>query len=128
VAEKECTDLEDANKALAAELKAAQAGARAHTSSPFLHPPMVPACSCWLGYPAELARTRSAPSDAELADLLASATARQAALLESLTPLRAGAKALSADELKTLDQSWDKWRGEWVHRRRVFNKCVPSAC
>jgi 26S proteasome regulatory subunit (ATPase 3-interacting protein) len=87
---------------------------------------MIPARSCWLGRSAELARTRSAPSDAELGDLLASASSRQVALLESLTPLRAGAKALSADELKALDQSWDKWRGEWVQRRRVFNKCVPS--
>jgi 26S proteasome regulatory subunit (ATPase 3-interacting protein) len=43
-----------------------------------------------------------------------------------LTPLRAGAKALSADELKALDQSWDKWRGEWVHRRRVYNKYILS--
>jgi 26S proteasome regulatory subunit (ATPase 3-interacting protein) len=87
---------------------------------------MIPARSCWLGRSAELARTRSAPSDAELADLLTSACERQATLLESLTPLRAGAKALSADELKALDQSWDKWRGEWVHRRRVYNKYILS--
>jgi 26S proteasome regulatory subunit, ATPase 3, interacting protein len=59
--------------------------------------------------------------------LLAAATSEGSALFEALTPLRAGATALSEEELKALDRDWTKWRGEWVRRRKVFNACVSPA-
>jgi 26S proteasome regulatory subunit, ATPase 3, interacting protein len=68
----------------------------------------------------ELARVRHAPSDGELAQMLSVASEEETTLLNSLSPLRAGAPALSTEELKALDQSWEKWRSEWVRRRKVF--------
>jgi 26S proteasome regulatory subunit (ATPase 3-interacting protein) len=52
--------------------------------------------------------------------MLSAASEEQTTLLNSLSPLRAGVPVLSADDLKTLDQSWEKWRGEWFQRRRVY--------
>ena len=45
-----------------------------------------------------------------------------------LDPLRSGTPLVSSSELDTLDADWTRWRGEWIHRRKVFYKYVaPSS-
>ena len=45
-----------------------------------------------------------------------------------LDPLRSGTPLVSSSELDTLDADWTRWRAEWIHRRKVFYKCVaPSS-
>ena len=43
-----------------------------------------------------------------------------------LDPLRSGTPLVSSSELDTLDADWTRWRAEWIHRRKVFYKCVAS--
>lgn len=46
--------------------------------------------------------------------------------MDHLEPLRSGASIVSADELAAIDREWIQWRGEWVRRKKIFNKYVLS--
>ena len=48
-------------------------------------------------------------------------------LRSHLDPLRSGTPLVSSSELDTLDADWTRWRAEWIHRRKVFYKCVRRA-
>ncbi|KAI0280945.1 TBPIP-domain-containing protein [Russula aff. rugulosa BPL654] len=85
--------LNERNKALVAEIKAASA---------------------------ELAQIKSTPTDSELAVQIDETESKVTKLREHLEPLRAGTPLVSTAELNALDAEWTKWRSEWVKRRKVF--------
>ncbi|TRM69233.1 Tat binding protein 1-interacting protein-domain-containing protein [Schizophyllum amplum] len=69
----------------------------------------------------ELAKIKSTPKDEEL-DM-------QITTMESLTKkaeahlktLRAGTTLVSAEDLAKIDAEWNKWRSEWIRRKKIFN-------
>ncbi|KAI0090903.1 TBPIP-domain-containing protein [Irpex rosettiformis] len=85
--------MEETNKALAAEVKAANA---------------------------ELVKLKATPTDEELEVQLSETASLVTKTLAHLEPLRSGTSLVSAEDLASLDNEWTKWRGEWVKRKRVF--------
>ncbi|CAA7259151.1 unnamed protein product [Cyclocybe aegerita] len=43
-----------------------------------------------------------------------------AQMMASLQPLRSGAPPVSAEERARVYADWEKWRPEWIKRRKVF--------
>ncbi|KAA1476266.1 TBPIP-domain-containing protein [Dentipellis sp. KUC8613] len=91
--EAEAKTLDEGNKALAAEIKAAAA---------------------------ELSKLKSTPTDAELAAQMDETSEKAEQLRKHLEPLRSGTPLVDAEALAALDQEWTKWRAEWVRRKKVF--------
>ncbi|KAJ3813175.1 TBPIP-domain-containing protein [Lentinula aff. lateritia] len=92
--EEECKKLDEENKAIASQIKAATT---------------------------ELTKIKNLPSDLELDEQLASlkdAIAKRTALLQ---PLRSGAPPISTEEIAQIDADWLKWREEWIRRKKTFN-------
>ncbi|KIJ51533.1 hypothetical protein M422DRAFT_224227 [Sphaerobolus stellatus SS14] len=71
-------------------------------------------------YTQELSQLRSSPSDAELETRLNEAEKTIQLFKGQLEPLRSGQPMITAEELAQLDVDWQKWRGEWVSRRKIF--------
>jgi len=92
--EAEHKEIEEANKTLQAEVRAATA---------------------------ELAKIKSTPTDAELSAQLEEAAATVKKTIARLEPLRSGAPPISAEDLAQLDAEWIKHRNDWVRRRKIFN-------
>ncbi|KAL6301153.1 TBPIP-domain-containing protein [Sparassis latifolia] len=69
---------------------------------------------------AELARLKNAPTDVELAVELNDASNATAKARARLEPLRSGAPLISAEDVARLDAEWNKWRNEWVRRKKIF--------
>lgn len=44
-----------------------------------------------------------------------------------LEPLRSGSTLVSAEDLALLDKDWEKWRAEWIRRRKIFRTYVSSS-
>ncbi|THG96610.1 hypothetical protein EW026_g5251 [Hermanssonia centrifuga] len=89
--------VEETNKALLADVKAASA---------------------------ELAKLKSTPTDAEICSQMDETTAMIAKAIAHLEPLRSGSPLVSAEELAQLDAEWLKWRAEWIRRRKIFNENI----
>ncbi|KAJ3927129.1 MAG: TBPIP-domain-containing protein [Lentinula lateritia] len=92
--EEECKRLDEENKTIALQIKAATT---------------------------ELSKIKNLPSDSELDEQLASlkdAIAKRTVLLQ---PLRSGAPPISAEEIAQIDADWLKWREEWIRRKKTFN-------
>ncbi|KAF8995489.1 TBPIP-domain-containing protein [Cyathus striatus] len=92
--EAEIKTLEEGNKALTTKVKAATA---------------------------DLAKLKVTPTDTDLDQQIAQAQTSIATAQNRLKPLRSGAPVASAEELLKLDAEWNKWRTEWVRRRKIFN-------
>ncbi|TFY56520.1 hypothetical protein EVG20_g8894 [Dentipellis fragilis] len=93
--EAEAKALDEENKVLAAEIKAAAAGEFDIHSAFYL-------------------------SHAELAVQIDETGTKAEQLRKRLEPLRSGTPLVDADALAALDQEWMKWRAEWVRRKKVF--------
>lgn len=91
--EAECTVMQDHSAALAAQVKQ---------------------------FSIDLTRIRSTPSDEDLDAQLVAAEKTIKRLLENLTPLRKGVPLISVEDMALIDADWEKWRPEWVRRRKVF--------
>ncbi|KAG9316169.1 TBPIP-domain-containing protein [Chiua virens] len=91
--ESECKATEEANSAISAQVK---------------------------GLQSELNKLKSTPTDSELGVQVEEAKQTIAHLLARLAPLRNGVPLISSDDLAQLDTEWNKWRPEWVRRKRVF--------
>ncbi|KAJ3890828.1 TBPIP-domain-containing protein [Lentinula edodes] len=98
--EEECKRLDEENKAIALQIKAATT---------------------------ELTKIKNLPSDSELDEQLASLEdavsvdpqiTKRTVLLQ---PLRSGAPPISAEEIAQIDADWLKWREEWIRRKKTFN-------
>ncbi|KAI0073158.1 TBPIP-domain-containing protein [Panus rudis PR-1116 ss-1] len=91
--ESEHKAIEEENKTLLAEVKAASA---------------------------ELAKIKGTPTDNELASQVGETCQAVTKALVRLEPLRSGSTLVSAEDLALLDAEWTKWRAEWVRRRKIF--------
>ncbi|EKM58740.1 uncharacterized protein PHACADRAFT_117860, partial [Phanerochaete carnosa HHB-10118-sp] len=92
--ENEHKAVEEANKALTAELKATNI---------------------------ELAKLKITPTDDELETQLHGTATKIRKCTAHLEPLRSGSSLVSAEDLAQLDKDWTQWRAEWVRRKKVFN-------
>ncbi|GJE89736.1 TBPIP-domain-containing protein [Phanerochaete sordida] len=92
--EEEHKTIEEANKALAAELRTANA---------------------------ELAKLKATPTDAELDSQLRETAMKIKKCNAHLEPLRSGSALVSAEDLAQLDKEWTQWRAEWVRRKKIFH-------
>ncbi|PSR73724.1 hypothetical protein PHLCEN_2v10443 [Hermanssonia centrifuga] len=127
--------VEETNKALLADVKAASAGIDPDSTSPlFLSYRDLRAGEAEIytdGRTNLLANGRdycygtkcsrvhfSLPSDHPRNWRLSSQIAKAIAHLQ---PLRSGSPLVSAEELARLDAEWLKWRAEWIRRRKIFN-------
>ncbi|KAG6331255.1 hypothetical protein ID866_7834 [Astraeus odoratus] len=97
VLEAECKAVEEENMALAAQVKQLSAGGHR-----------------------QLAKVRCTPTDDELRAQLVEAEETVRRLQESLAPLRSGKPLISNEDMAQIDADWEKWRAEWVRRRKVF--------
>ncbi|KDQ58518.1 hypothetical protein JAAARDRAFT_155030 [Jaapia argillacea MUCL 33604] len=91
--ESEYKDIDEANKLLVAEVKAAST---------------------------ELNKLKSTPTDDEIASQVAELQLAISTARKHLEPLRSGTPLISASELEMLGIQWNKWRNEWMRRKKVF--------
>ncbi|KAI9572367.1 TBPIP-domain-containing protein [Boletus coccyginus] len=91
--ETECKAVEEANNAVAAQVKNLQS---------------------------ELNKLKGAPTDVELEAHIEDVNQTIARLSERLAPLRSGVPLISSDDLAQLDIEWSKWRPEWSRRKKIF--------
>ncbi|KAN0090677.1 Tat binding protein 1(TBP-1)-interacting protein (TBPIP) domain containing protein [Tylopilus felleus] len=91
--ETECKAVEEANNAVAGEVKNLQS---------------------------ELNKLKNTPTDVELEAQIEDANQTVAGLSERLAPLRSGVPLISSDDLTQLDTEWNKWRSEWTRRKKTF--------
>lgn len=83
---------------------------------------------CQLRGSAELARIKTAPSDAEVTLQIAHVSEQMSKTSRLLEPLRQGAPMISKEEKAQIEADWAKWRSEWIRRKRIFNAFVlPSS-
>ncbi|KJA20011.1 hypothetical protein HYPSUDRAFT_68780 [Hypholoma sublateritium FD-334 SS-4] len=68
----------------------------------------------------ELAKIKATPTDDELDNQIAGVKASISQAAKTLEPLRSGAPPISAAQLEQIYADWNKWRPEWVRRRKVF--------
>ncbi|CAE6488217.1 hypothetical protein RSOLAG22IIIB_05400 [Rhizoctonia solani] len=69
---------------------------------------------------AELAKTKSSPTDDELERMVQESEKQIELLTRTLAPLRTGQAPVSESDLARLDADWVRWRSEWVNRKKVF--------
>ncbi|KAF9047387.1 TBPIP-domain-containing protein [Panaeolus papilionaceus] len=68
----------------------------------------------------ELAIIRTTLTNDDIVKQTSEMEASISRMRSTLEPLRSGAPPISAEELKKLVAEVNKWRSEWVHRRKVF--------
>ncbi|KAH7106228.1 TBPIP-domain-containing protein [Auriculariales sp. MPI-PUGE-AT-0066] len=70
----------------------------------------------------DLVKIRSTPTDDDLRVGIVDAKMQNEEFELKLAGLRTGAAPVSEEELAALDAEWDKWRGEWVRRKKVWKE------
>ncbi|KAI8980014.1 TBPIP-domain-containing protein [Trametes punicea] len=70
---------------------------------------------------ADLAKSKSTPTDKELAIEIEKVSAAVQKARAHLAPLRAGTPLVSVEETAELNADWTRWRNEWIRRRKVFS-------
>ncbi|THU89388.1 TBPIP-domain-containing protein, partial [Dendrothele bispora CBS 962.96] len=68
----------------------------------------------------ELSKIKSTPTNDEIGNQIDELGATIAKRNQVLAPLRSGASLVSAEDIAQIDADWNKWRTEWVMRKKVF--------
>ncbi|EAU91536.2 hypothetical protein CC1G_02025 [Coprinopsis cinerea okayama7 len=72
------------------------------------------------GLSSELTKAKSSLTNEELSAQIENLETENAQIHSRLLPLRQGAQPISPEELQQLQTDWEKWKTEWVRRRKVF--------
>ncbi|KAF8170311.1 TBPIP-domain-containing protein [Mycena galopus ATCC 62051] len=70
----------------------------------------------------ELAKLKSTPTDAGLDAQISEITEAIKKAETQLQPLRSGAPLISAKDLEQVEAEWEKWRAQWVRRKKIFTE------